>query len=256
MAEGHNAAPKRFFSGARSWFARHEQTLLIINSVNIALLFLLYLFGMYVPLSIPAIMGLVNIVAIVLVSFIFVSTIWKGLVPAVICLLGVVLLHNAIILPYFFLSGTSTVSDFTFKSQDLTNNPVRASAQVAPTMHFFLGLGMVALAITLAYRPGFLFTRNRPQQNEKNDEWSRYPIWYDNIKLVGDHREQMAPAKSLMQERDRYLIWRYEYVLAYIYGRAHLVRPEGLVPRNNTTFVRDRKSGLLIGKARYTGYFT
>ncbi|MER3407285.1 MAG: hypothetical protein C4292_00160 [Nitrososphaera sp.] len=58
------------------------------------------------------------------------------------------------------------------------------------------------------------------------------------------------PAKSLMDERDRYLMWRYEYVLASIYGVPHLVRPDSLVPRSGTVFIRDKGSGLLVGKAK------
>lgn len=256
MAEGHPAPKRSALSGAKAWFARHEQTLLIVNCVSIALLFLLHVFSSIVPVFVPAVGNLVNVFAIVLVSFIFASVVWKGLVPAVICVLGVVLMHNAIILPYYPEPGASTLPDFMIKGQDFSMSSEQASSQVATTMHFFLGLGMVALAITLAYRPGFLFTRNRPRPEDDEDIWSKYPIWYDNIKLVGDHREQMAQAKSLMEDRDRYLIWRYEYVLAYIYGTAHLVRPDGLVPKKDTTFVRDEESGLLIGKARHSGYFT
>ncbi|AIC15305.1 hypothetical protein [Nitrososphaera viennensis] len=255
MAEGPAAPKHSVLAGAKAWFARHEQTLLIVNCVSIALLFLLHIFGSTVPVFAPALGTLVNVFAIVLVSFIFASVVWKGVVPAVICMLGIVLMHNAIILPYY-PPADPTFPDFMIRGQDYVRSSAQVSAQVASTMHFFLGLGMVAFAITLAYRPGFLFTRNRPRPEEEDDPWSKYPVWYDNIKLVGDHKEQMVEAKSLMEDADRYLIWRYEYVLAYIYGTAHLVRPNGLVPKKDTTFVRDEESGLLVGKARYTGYFT
>ncbi|MEO9363133.1 MAG: hypothetical protein ABI348_04455 [Nitrososphaera sp.] len=256
MAEGLAAAPKKHsvLAGARAWFARHEQTLLIVNCVSIALLFFLHIFSSVVQVSAPALASIVNAFAIVLVSFIFASIVWKGVVPAVICLLGVVLMHNAIILPYY-PAANPAFTDFMMKSQDFARSSAEVSTQVASTMHFFLGLGMVAFAITLAYKPGFLFARNRPRQ-EEDDSWSKYPIWYDNVKLVGGHREQMVLAKTLMEDKDRYLVWRYEYVLAYVYGTAHLVRPDGLVPKRDTTFVRDKESGLLVGKARYSGYFT
>jgi hypothetical protein len=51
-------------------------------------------------------------------------------------------------------------------------------------------------------------------------------------------------------------VWRYEYVLAKIYGTPHLVRPLGLVPKKETEFVRDDETGLLVGKVRHSGYFT
>lgn len=253
MAEGRTAPRHAALSGARAWFVRHEQTLLIVNGVSVALLFLLYFFSTTARVSAPAVADFVNVFAIVLVSFIFATVVWKGLVPAVICILGIVLVHNAIILPYY----PPTIRAF---PEGLLNGvPEQApsaevSAMVATAMHFSLGLGMVALAMIIAYRPGFLFARNRPPPVE--DQWSRYPIWYDNIKLVGGHREPMVPAKSLMEDRDRYLIWRYEYVLANIYGTPHLVRPTGLVPKKETVFVRDDETGLLVGKARHSGYFT
>jgi hypothetical protein len=246
-------AASHTLSGARAWFRRHEQTLLIVNGVSVALLFLLYFFGTTASVHPPAVAGFVNAFAIVLVSFIFATVLWKGLVPAVICMLGVVLVHNAIILPYY------PPAPAVFPEELLTGTPAQersaeVSAMVATAMHFFLGLGMIAFAMIIAYRPGFLFTRNRPPPVE--DQWSRYPVWYDNVKLVGDHREQMVPAKSLMEDRDRYLIWRYEYVLAKIYGTPHLVRPLGLVPKRETVFIRDEETGLLVGKARHSGYFT
>jgi hypothetical protein len=58
-----------------------------------------------------------------------------------------------------------------------------------------------------------------------------------------------------MTDEERYVLWRYEYVLASIYGTPHLVRPEGFVPKYSTHIYRDRQSGRIIGKARYNGFF-
>lgn len=252
MAAG--PAPERpVLAGAKAWFRRHEQTLLIVNGINVALLFMLYFFSTAARVPAPAVAVFVNAFAIVLVSFIFATVVWKGLVPAVICMLGIVLVHNAIILPYYPPSVPAFPEEL-LGNRAAAEPSAEVSAIVATAMHFFLGLGMIAFAMIIAYRPGFLFARNRPPPVE--DQWSRYPVWYDNIKLVGDHREQMVPAKSLMEDRDRYLVWRYEYVLAKIYGTPHLVRPLGLVPKKETEFVRDEETGLLVGKAKHSGYFT
>ena len=120
-------------------------------------------------------------------------------------------------------------------------------------MNFFLGLGMVAFSIIIAYRPSILFARNRPESLE--DEWSKYPVWHDNALLADGRQEPSVPVKSLMTDQDRYLLWRYEYVLADIYGTPHLVRPEGLVPKDSTRIFRDRDTGRVMGKARYSGFF-
>jgi hypothetical protein len=225
----------------------------MVNGINVALLFVLYFFSTTSHIPVPAVAVFVNVFAIVLVAFIFATVVWKGLVPALICMLGIVLVHNAIILPYYPPSVPAFPEEL-LGSRAAAEPSAEVSAAVATAMNFFLGLGMIAFAMIIAYRPGFLFARNRPPPVE--DQWSRYPVWYDNIKLVGDHREPMVPAKSLMEDRDRYLVWRYEYVLAKIYGTPHLVRPLGLVPKKETEFVRDDETGLLVGKVRHSGYFT
>jgi hypothetical protein len=120
-------------------------------------------------------------------------------------------------------------------------------------MHFFLGVAMVAFSIIIAYRPSLLFTRNRPESLES--EWSKYQVWHDNALLADGRPERSVPVKNLMTDQDRYLLWRYEYILADIYGTPHLVRPGGLVPKDSTRIFRDKESGRMIGKARYTGFF-
>jgi len=50
-------------------------------------------------------------------------------------------------------------------------------------------------------------------------------------------------------------LWRYEYILADIYGTPHLVMPTALVPKDSTHILREKDSGLVIGKARYNGIF-
>lgn len=240
------------FAGLKTWLRRHEQTLLIVDAVSVALLFIMHIFTATVPAFSPPVVMLVNAIAIALVSFIFATVVWKGLVPAAICGLGIVLMHNAIILPYY-PPPAPAFPDFVLKSEDFSRASAEVSEHVATTMHFFLGLGMVALSMMIAYRPGFLFAKNRPGDG---NELSKYPIWHDNVKLVGDFSEPVVPARSLMEDRDKYLMWRYEYILASIYGSLHLVRPDGLVPKKSTQFVRDKDSGLLVGQAKFSGYFT
>ncbi len=191
----------------------------------------------------------VQIAATLLVAFIALSVVWKGIVPLVICILGIVLMHNSIILPYYAepqpieapVGGTT----FTLYA------PLAVS--VAASMHFFLGVAMVAFSIIIAYQPSILFARNRPESLDS--EWSKYPIWYDNTLLANNLSEPSVPVQDLMTDQDRYLLWRYEYVLADIYGTPHLVMPNGMVPKDSTRIFRDKDSGRVIGKARYTGFF-
>jgi hypothetical protein len=253
MAAG-SSAPQRSRKAqgkAYFWFQRNEHRLLAIDIVCIVALLFLHLFTSTFQVFIQEIETAVLIAGIVLVSFIALSVVWKGLVPLIICTLGIVLMHNSVVLPYY---AEYEAREVFFWGQTLViENYTPTSVSVGATMNFLLGVSMVILSIIIAYRPSLLFARNRPESFES--EWSKYPVWYDNTLLVDGRMERSVPVHSLMTDQDRYLLWRYEYVLANIYGKPYLVRPAGLVPKDSTAIFRDRDSGRVIGKARYIGYF-
>ena len=72
--------------------------------------------------------------------------------------------------------------------------------------------------------------------------------------LAGGYTEPNVPLKTLMSEQEKYLLWRYEYILTSIYDTPYLVKPDGFVPKRST-ILRDKESGRMIGVARYSGYF-
>jgi hypothetical protein len=74
------------------------------------------------------------------------------------------------------------------------------------------------------------------------------------VQLAGGYTEPSVPLRSLMSEQEKYLLWRYEYVLTNIYNTSYLVKPDGFVPKNST-ILRDKESGRMIGVSRYSGYF-
>lgn len=235
----------------RLWFQRNEPKLLAIDVFCIALLFFMHILTSTSQTFPQEVVNIFQIAAIALASFIFLSVMWKGIVPMLICLLGVVLMHNSVILPYYAEPETREVFFWgrTFVLELFTPSAVSMGA----TMNFMLGMSMAALSIIIAYRPSLLFTRNRPEPFDS--EWSKYPVWQDNALLADSRVERSVSVQTLMTDQERYLLWRYEYVLANIYGEPHLVRPQGLVPEDSTAIFRDKESGRVIGKARYTGYF-
>jgi hypothetical protein len=186
----------------------------------------------------------IQMAAIAPAVFLVLSVVWKGVLPLLICVFGIVLLYHSVVLPYSIEPEEAQGVVWLFEK------PINANA--AANMHFALGVGMVGLSMIIAYRPSVLFTRNRPESLES--EWSKYPMWKDNTLFAESRTERSIPVKSLLNDQDRYLLWRYEYVLAIIYGIPHLVKPNGLVPKDSVV-VRDRESGRVIGKARYTGFF-
>ena len=257
MGAGAGSSPpeRRYSNQAKAkaylWFQRNGSKLVVTDIICIVLLFILYLFPSTFPLFIDESVNGIQIAAIILVSFIAISVIWKGLVPGVVCILGIVLIHNSVILPYYSepQPGEASFGEVKFRWTLYTPTAVSTGAG----MNFFLGVSMVTFSIILAYRPSLLFTRNRP--DSVDSQWLKYPLWQDNTLLADGRTEYSVPIKRLMTDQDRYILWRYEYILANIYGTPHLVRPEGYVPKYSTSIYRDRESGRMIGKARYMGYF-
>ena len=254
MAAGSSSAPQRrrkAHSKAYLWFQKNEQRLLVTDIVCITLLFFMHLFTSTFHIFAQEVIDAVQIVAIVLVVFIALSIVWKGMLPLIICILGIAMMYDSVLLPYYATPQPGEIDLGGTKFTWTLNTPMAVS--VAANMHFLLGASMVAFSIIIAYRPSLLFTRNRPQSLDS--EWSKYPVWYDNTLLANNLTERSIPVKNLMTDQDRYLLWRYEYVLADIYGTPHLVKPDGLVPKDSTRIFRDADSGRVIGKARYTGFF-
>jgi hypothetical protein len=256
VGEGSSFRPNRRISNkaidrAYLWFQRNESKLFAIDIICIAVLFFLHLSPSTFQFFIQENINAIQIAAIVLVSCIALSVVWKGIVPIIICILGIVLIHNSLILPYYSQPQPGEASFGEVKFRWTLYTPTAVS--VGTSMNFFLGLSMVIFSIILAYRPSLLFTRNRPESVDS--EWLKYPLWHDNTLLADGGTEYSVPIRMLMTHQERYVLWRYEYILASIYGTPHLVRPEGYVPKYSTRIYRDRESGRIIGKARYNGFF-
>lgn len=252
MAAGSSAPQrsKKAHSRTYLWFKRNEERLLAIAIVCVAILFFIQLFTSTLQTLTKEVINAVQISTIILGAFIPLSVVWKGIVPLIVCILGVVLMDYSVILPYY---SAPEPGELNFGGTRFTY-PFSTPAVVgtAANTHFFLGVLMVALSMIIAYRPSLLFVRNRPESLDS--EWSKYPIWHDNTLLADSREECSVPVKSLMTDSERYMLWRYEYVLASIYGTPHLASPGGMVPKDSILF-RDKDSGRLIGKARYTGFF-
>lgn len=254
--EGGSSSPdrrssKKAVDKAQLWFQRNESKVVAIDIVCIVILFFVHLFPSTFPFFMQENVNAIQIATIILVSFIALSVVWKGIVPIVICVLGIVLIHNSVILPYYSQPQPGEASFGEGKFRWTLYTPTAVST--AASMNFFLGISMVIFSIIIGYRPSLLFTRNRP--DPVDSEWLKYPLWQDNTLLADGRTEYSVPIKRLMTDEDRYVLWRYEYILANIYGTPHLVRPEGFVPKYSTSIYRDRGSGRIIGKARYNGFF-
>jgi hypothetical protein len=193
----------------------------------------------------------IEIMSICLICIIALSLIWRGIVCIVIGILGLSLIYTGIFLPSYPVD----VLDDSYPDGENEKNiiNIKQPVLVATQGFFFLGMSMVGLSMIIAYRPDVLYVRNRPKPLETI--WESYPVWYNyNIKLLGRNSEHIVDIKSLMTDEEVYLLWRYDYILANVYGTPHLVKSDSHVPKSSTIF-RDKKSGKMIGKGKYIGYF-
>ena len=232
-----------------AWSKKNQKKLIALNAISLVFLFFAFLLTITVQLYQAELLIILQVATIVSAGFIVLSLASKGPIPLVIAMIGIVLAHNAIVSP---LNATSTESQTILGRQRIVPAAMEV-IQIDRPMHFFLGVAMVVFATIIAHRPSILFTRNRPPPLE--DEWSGYPVWQDNSLLADGRTEQVVPVRDMMTELDARLLWRYEYVIASIYGSVHRVRPGGLVPKDSTVLLRDNSSGKVIGKPRFTGFF-
>ncbi len=233
------------------WFQRNESLLLATSTMCIVLLFFLHFFPQVFQILIQENVLAFQVVTIILVSTIALSVVFKGIVPMIICFFGIILIHNSMILPHYAEPQLVEASIGDVKITWTLYAPTAVS--VGADMNFYLGVSMVVLSIIISYRPSLLFTRNRPEPIDS--DWQKYPIWHDHTLLANGSTEYSVPIMRLVTDQERYILWRYEYILANIYGTPHLVSPRGYVPKYSTHLYRDKESGRIIGKARYNGFF-
>lgn len=239
--------PTKLLSGFSIYFERQQTVLLIIAAISIVLLFVLHLSTVTMQIIPGSILHkFILLTTIFLLLPVAISIFWKGIVPIAICALGLTLLYAGVLYPSYVTEIVGKIyykSSYGFTTEKSILNAARG--------YFFLGIGMVIFSIIIGYKPAILYTRNRPQPLDTI--WQKYPIWYGNAEVMGYH-EPSVSLKSLMTAEERYLLWRYEFVLTDIFGTPHLVRPDDFVPASST-IVRDKANRSMIGKAKYMGYF-
>ena len=230
------------------WFYRNRSTILVLSFISIILLFALHIFTTTIKILLnSALSKVIQIITIVLISLISLSIIWRGLIPIVICGLGIALIYCGIIIPSYAL--TLPTNGYFKGIRVLIDQHI---ISMATESYFFLGIAMVILSMIIAYKPTLLYVKNRPEPF--HTLWTQYQKWNNNWQLAGSYTERSIPLKSLMNDQEKYLLWRYEYVLTNIHNMAYLVEPNGFVPKSSA-IVRDKKSGRMIGISRYSGYF-
>jgi hypothetical protein len=116
---------------------------------------------------------------------------------------------------------------------------------------FLLGMSMIIFSLIVAYKPTILYTKNRP--NDFRETLYNYPVWTNDMQIIGKISERNIKLELLMTELDLYLEWRYEFILVLIYESLYLVRPNSYVPISSR-IMRDLYSSKMQGVSKYSFY--
>ena len=232
------------------WLRSNEVLLVAVSLLSVLLL-------LFVNVSVVEISSITSIpdsstipkfmiaLTLVLTAIIPLPIIHKGIVPIAIAGIGLPLISAGTVIP---ITTSSSLS--------MSENP--EGIVFIAEGYFLLGVSMMSFSFVSAYKPSLLYVKNRPEDaGDVNQE--EFPLW-DKMDRGANHAvsigrfddEANVPLKDLMSEIEKYLIWRYSYVLVSIHGIRYLAIPNSYVPYSSI-ILRD-KNGRIIGKGKYSSF--
>jgi hypothetical protein len=230
------------------WLKTNQRIFLLTSILNLMLLALIHFLVSSIHLEpYGPIFNFLHGLTIILVASLSLIVITKGIVAFAINSLGMVLIYGSIVIPSFELAMVGQVY-YKAAIGNITENSLYSGSHGL----FLLGLSMIIFSVIIGYRPTILYTKNRPAPMEAF--WSKYPIWEKGLQWAAIKNGSLVMLHLLMNDKDRYLLWRYAYVLVLINDTLFLVPVNSFVP-SNSMLIRDDVSGKLVGVDKYMGYF-
>ena len=179
---------------------------------------------------------------LVTLSFLFIMHIRKdGLGPVAITILGCSTLIMTGLIPND-VSATQIPDGVSFKTKTIleTVSSIQDNIILFKEYVVFLTLFDFGIGITLAYKPDVLYVRNRLP-----DELP-YPVWESKNQSMTRFSPNLVPVKSLITEKEKWIIFRYKFVYVSIDGKIYLVKPNDNVPET-AVLLRSKSGQSLLG---------
>ena len=229
------------------WLRSNDRTFLRFAIIGILLLTIIHVYLSISLFDVQAgIFEFLHIITILILIVVFISILMKGIVPVAISCLGIVLIYGSIVIPVVF---SGSLGPFYYKA---AIGYLNFEAINRSTHGFFLlGVSMVILGMVVAYKPYILYTRNRPISTDQL--WAKYRKWNEKLHLASTKTESLIGLPSLLSDTEKYLLWRYEFILVLIYDTVYQVPIYSYVPESSL-ILRESKSHKIIGASKY-GYF-
>ena len=104
----------------------------------------------------------------------------------------------------------------------------------------FSGTGCLFLGILLAYKPEWVYVKNR-----LSFEYP-YPIWQSKNQEIPNPNANLIPLKKLLSQNEKIILSKYRYVLVLIENKYYLVSKNESVPED-TVIIRSKPGNSLCG---------
>lgn len=104
----------------------------------------------------------------------------------------------------------------------------------------FSGTGCLLLGVLLAYKPEWVYVKNR-----LSFEYP-YPIWQSKNQEIPNSNANLIPLKKLLTLNEKIILSKYHYVLVLIENKRYLVSKDESVPED-TVVLRSNPGNSLCG---------
>lgn len=185
-----------------------------------------------------------QIVVILIESVLALLSLWfvlsmkkEGLGPLVASILGCSVFILMVLMPTNIPVSADTLDPMSFTTESIEDRiaHMKEKHEIMKEYGLYIGLGNLGMSLALAYRPTLLYVKNRT-----SDELP-YPVWDGNKQTVTRFSPHLVPVRSLLNEKERWFIFKYKFILVSIESKIYLVRPDYSVPE--TAILLRSKSG-------------
>ena len=214
---------------------RFETNLILTCSITlVAYLGIRYAYSQFIIILIESIL--------VTLSIVFILSIKKdGLGPLAITVLGCTTLILLVLIPYD-VPVNGTLVPIVFKTVQFSETITAVREDVVLFKEYVLSLTLFdfGFGLVLAYKPSLLYVKNRPTDDMP------YPLWESKTRSMTRFSQNLVPLKSFLDEKEKFFIFKYKFVLVSIDNKIYLVRPDENVPET-TVLLRTRSGQSLLG---------
>ncbi len=182
----------------------------------------------------------VGTIVAVLSCWLILSIKKDGLGSMIITILGCVTLISIIFIPSYMPVTPSKFFPDGFVLEQISVEQIKENILVFKESVLYLTLFYFGMGLLLAYKPTIFYVRNRLP-----DE-SPYPVWNSKAATMTQFSPSLIALKSLLSEKERWIVFRYKFVLVSIDDKIYLVRPNDVVPEN-AMVLRSKSGQSLLG---------